>query len=71
MVLVADGAGVTTGEADVVGALAGCGVLDLDAGLVGVIRAVGVGVIADCDLEGSDLAGAVDRAGAGGTAGSC
>ncbi len=66
----ADGAGVTTEEGDLVGTAPGCGVLAFDAGLAGVIRAVRVGVAGDRDGEGSGLAGAVDRAGAGETLGS-
>jgi hypothetical protein len=58
---VVDGVGVTTEEGDVVGAAVGLGVLVLDAGIVGVIRAVGVGVAADSGGEGTDLAAAVGR----------
>jgi hypothetical protein len=68
---VADGAGVTTEEGDVVGVTVGCGVLVLDAGLVGVARVVGLGearlaglgVLADRDGAGTVLAGTVDGAG--------
>lgn len=67
----ADGAGVTTEEGDVVGATVGCGLLILDAGLVGVARVVGpgddrlagLGVLADRDGEGTVLAGTVDGVG--------
>ena len=70
MVLVAEGTGVTTEEGVVVGMAVGCGVLVLDAGLAGVFGAVGVSAAGDRDGETSGLAGAVDRAGAGVTAGS-
>jgi hypothetical protein len=59
---VADGDGVTDEEGDAVG----CGVLVLDAGLVDVIRAVGLGVVADREMEGTGLGEAAGR-GAGGT----
>jgi hypothetical protein len=58
-----DGAAVTTEDGDVVGTTVGCGVLGLDAGLVGVIRAVGRGVVADRDVEGAALGEAVGCAG--------
>jgi hypothetical protein len=69
--LVADGAGVTTEEGDVVGVTVGCGVLVLDAWLVGVARVVGpgdarlagLGVLADRDEEGTVLVGTVDGVG--------
>jgi hypothetical protein len=69
--LVADGAGVATEEGDVVGVTVGCGVLVLDAGLVGVVRVAGAGdarsagpgVFADRDGEGTVLAGTVGGAG--------
>jgi hypothetical protein len=69
--LVADGAGVTTWEGDVVGATVGCGVLVLDARLAGVAlvvgagvaRSAGLGVLADRDWEGAVLAGTVDSVG--------
>jgi hypothetical protein len=69
--LVTDGAGVATEEGDVVGVTVGCGVLVLDAGLVGVARVVGLGearfaglgVLADRDGEGTVLVGTVDGAG--------
>jgi len=69
--LVADGAGVATGEGDVVAVTVGCGVLVLDAGLVGVARVVGLGearlaglgVRPDRDGEGTVLAGTVDGVG--------
>jgi hypothetical protein len=64
---VADGAGVTTEEGDVVGTTVGCGVLGLDAGLAGVIRAVGLGVVAGRDVEGTALGEAVGCAGVGET----
>jgi hypothetical protein len=68
---VAEGDGVTTGEGDVVGVTVGCGVLVLDAGLVGAARVVGLGearlaglgVLADRDGEGTALAGTVDGVG--------
>jgi hypothetical protein len=59
------GIGVAAWEGDAVGATVGCGVLVVAAGLVGVIRALGLGVARDRDGDESDLAGAVDRAGAG------
>jgi hypothetical protein len=62
---VADGAGVTE-EGDVVGTTVGCGVLVLDAGLAGVLRAVGFGLAAGGDVEGT-LGEAVGCAGAGET----
>jgi hypothetical protein len=62
--LVADGAGVTTWEGDVVGTAVGFGVLALGAGLAGRVLAVGLGVVTDRDGAG-DLAGAVGRAGVG------
>jgi hypothetical protein len=62
---VAYGAGVTTEEGDVAGTEVGCGVLVLDAGLAGVTRAVGRGVAAGRDVEGTALGGAVGCAGAG------
>jgi len=70
--LVADGAGVATGEGDVVAVTVGCGVLGLDAGLVGVARVVGLGearltglgVLADRDgEEGTVPAGTAGEAG--------
>ena len=63
----ADGAGVTTEEGDVVGTTVGCGVVVLDAGLAGVIRVVGRAVVADRDVEGTALGGAVGCAGVGET----
>lgn len=48
----ADGAGVTTEDGDVAGTV-GCGVPVLGAGLVGVTRAVGLGVVARRDVEGT------------------
>jgi len=68
--LVADGAGVATGEGDVVAVTVGCGVLVLDAGLVGVARVVGLGearltglgVLADRDGEGTVPVGTVGGA---------
>ena len=48
-----DGDGVATEEGDGVGVTAGCGVLALGAGLVGVTRGVGLGVAAGRDLEGT------------------
>jgi hypothetical protein len=59
--LVPAGVGVGAWEGDAVGATVGCGVLVLVAGLVGVIREVGLGVPGDRDGDESDLAGAVDR----------
>lgn len=73
MGLVADGAGVATEEDDVVGTTVGCGdlvrsgVLVLGAGLDGVIRAVGLGVVAGRDVEGAALGDAAGWAGAGET----
>ena len=67
MGLVADGAAVTTEEGDVVGTTVGCGVLGLDAAPVGVIRAVGRGVVAGRDVEGTALGEAVGCAGTGET----
>lgn len=61
----AAGVGVVAWEGDAVGAPVRSGVLVVATGLVGVIRAVGVGVAGDRDRDESDLAGAVDRAGAG------
>jgi hypothetical protein len=66
-VALVDGAGVTTEEGDAVGTAVGCGALLAGAELAGLIRAVGAGVAADRDGEGSELAGAADRAGAGET----
>jgi hypothetical protein len=63
--LVPAGVGVGAWEGDAVGATVGCGVLVLVAGLVGVIREVGVGVAGEGDEDESDLAGAVDRTGGG------
>ena len=71
MGLVADGAGVTTEEGDVVGVTVGCVVLVLDAGLVGVAcvvglgeaRLAGLGVLADRDGDGTVLVGTADGAG--------
>jgi hypothetical protein len=62
--LVADGDGITDEEGDAVG----CGVLVLDAELVDVIRAVGPGVVAGREVEGTGLGEAAGR-GAGETAG--
>lgn len=64
---VADGAGVTTEEGDVAGTTPGCGVLVLGAGLADVIRAVGLGVVADRDVAGTALGEAVGWAGVGET----
>ena len=66
----ADGDGVTTGEGDVVGVTVVCGVLALDARLVGVVgvgeaRLAGLGVLADRDGEGTVLVGTVDGVGVG------
>jgi hypothetical protein len=47
---VADGAGVPTEEGAGVGPTVGCGVLVWDGLLVGVTRAVGLGVVADGDV---------------------
>jgi hypothetical protein len=66
-VALVDGAGVTTEEGDAVGTAVGCGALLAGAELAGLIRAVGAGVAADRDGEGSELAGAADRAGGGET----
>lgn len=71
MGLVADGAGVTTEEGDVVGVTVGCGVLVVDAGIVGVARVVGLGearlarlgVLADRDGESTVPVGTVDGVG--------
>jgi hypothetical protein len=71
--LVADKAGVTAEEDDVVGVTVGCGVLVVDAGLVGVARVAGpgdarlagLGVLADRDGEGTVVAGTVDGVGVG------
>jgi hypothetical protein len=52
-----------------VGATVGCGVVVLDARLAGVVRAVGLGVVADRDVEGTALSGAVGCAGVGETVG--
>ena len=49
----ADGDGITDEEGDGVGTAVGCGVLVLDGGLVDVIRAVGPGVAADREVEGT------------------
>ena len=62
---VADGDGVATGDGDVVGTAVGLGVLALGFGLTGLLLAGGAGVVADGVGAGVDLAGAVDRAGAG------
>jgi hypothetical protein len=59
------GVGVVAWEGDAVGATVGCGVVVLVAGLVGVIRAVGVGVAGDPVGDESGVAGAVARAGVG------
>ncbi len=65
----ADGAGVTTEEGDVVGTtvgrgvLAGCGVLVVGAGLVGGV--------AGRDVEGTTLGAALGCAGAGETVAAC
>jgi hypothetical protein len=64
-VALVDGAGVTTEEGDAVGTTVGCGPLVAGAELAGPICAVGVGEAADRNGEGSDLAGAADRGGAG------
>jgi len=64
-VLVADGAGVTTADCDVVGTTVGFGVLALGVGVAGIVLAVGLGVVADRAGEGIDPAGAVGRAGLG------
>ena len=69
----ADGAGVTTAEGDVVGVTVGFGVLVLDAGLVGVTRVPGpgdarldgLGVLAERDGEGTVLVWTVDGVGVG------
>ena len=61
----ADGAGVGTGDGDAVGATVGRGAVVAGTGLVGVIRAVRTGGVADGGEEGTDRIGAVDRAGAG------
>ena len=64
---VADGAGVTTEEGDGVRATVGCGVLGVAAGLAGAVRAVGRGVVAGRDVEGTALGEAVDCVGVGET----
>jgi hypothetical protein len=63
----AEGDGDATEEGGVVGTTVGCGVLVLGAGLAGVIRAVGLGVIAGRDVEGTALGEAVGCAGVGET----
>jgi hypothetical protein len=67
VVAVTDGAGVTTGDGDVVGTTVGCGVVVLGAGLVGVIRAVGLGVVAGRDVGGTALGEVEGCVGAGET----
>ena len=62
----ADGDGSTDEEGDGVGTAVGCGALVLDAGLVDVIRAVGPGVAADREVEGTGPGEAAGR-GAGET----
>jgi len=52
---------MTDEEGDVVGTAVGCGVPVLDARLVDVIRAVGPGVIADREMEGTGLGEAAGR----------
>jgi hypothetical protein len=47
---VGDGAGVPAEEGEGVGTTVGCGVLVVDGLLVGVTRAVGLGVVARCDV---------------------
>ena len=64
--MVGDGAGVATEEADAVGVAIGRGALVLDGGLAGVMRS------GDADrVVGTDLAGAVGRAGTGETVDAC
>jgi hypothetical protein len=65
VVLVADGAGVTAEDGDVVGTAVGFGVLALGVGLTGRVRADGLGGAADRDGAGTDLAGAMRPAGLG------
>jgi hypothetical protein len=48
--LAGDGAGVPAEGAEEVGATVGCGVLVLDGLLLGVTRAVGLGVVAGVDV---------------------
>ena len=64
----AEGDGITDEGGDVVGTAVGCGVLVLGAGLVGVIRGVGPGVVADREVEGTGPGEAAGR-GAGETSG--
>jgi hypothetical protein len=64
-VLVADGAGVTTWEGDVVGTTVEFGVLAPGVGLPGRVLEAGLGVAAGRDGSGTDLAGAAGRTGAG------
>ena len=61
------GAGVTAEDGDVVGTTVGCGVVRLGAGLVGVIRAVGLGVVAGRDTGGTGLGEVAGCAGVGET----
>jgi len=67
---VAEGDGITDEGGDVVGTAVGCGVLVLGAGLVGVIRGVGPGVVADREVEGTGLGEAAGR-GVGETVEAC
>ena len=70
----ADGAGVATEEGDAVGTTVGCGVLArcvgllLGAGLADVTRAVGPGVVAGWDVEGTAVGEPAVCAGPGETA---